>query len=122
MASSLRIPAGWVQYEPDVVAAAGTFTTVAAVGMYAKRRNLIHCCINILITTNGTAATNIQAGLPFTATSTFMRYMGCGNNGTGSVLAFVNPLATRIIIYQYNFNYPGGDGESVRVSVTYEGA
>lgn len=122
MASNLRIPAGWVAYTPTVTAGSGTFTTATALGMYAKRRNLIHCCINFIITTNGTAATNIQGSLPFPATSTTMRYVGSGLNAAGQMFCFVNPLATTVICYQYDFSYPGGDGFVPRVTFTYEGA
>src|SRR6187551_965140 len=66
----------WSTYTPTITAGTGTFTTVSGAGRYKKIGRVVHLFILVTITTNGTAASWVQATLPVNANNA--GYMGCG--------------------------------------------
>ncbi len=78
--------------------------------------------IRIVITTNGTGATYIDATLPVTPTTETFVLPGRAALVSGKMLqGFINNSA-HIAIYNYDNSYPAVDGESLTVSGIYEAA
>jgi hypothetical protein len=109
---------GWTTYTPTVTAGSGTFTTVSATGRYKRIGKLVCVQMTITITTNGTAAANVQGTLPFTGQGdtqgVFREGAATGNCGIMS-----NSGATAIF-RTFTNGYPGGTGYVLAGSLTYE--
>lgn len=110
-------------YTPTITAGAGTFTSVAATGEYQKLQDkLYYVSIDIVITTNGTAATNVKATLPFsTANNSISQTInGAETNNTGKGIAgTMTANSTNINLYFSDSTYPGADGSKIHVEGIY---
>lgn len=116
---AVEYPGAWLAYTPTITAASGTFTTVSATGLYARVGNVINANVSITITTNGSAAGAIIITLPAAATSSAV---GCGreNTATGDLLqVYVAGGGSTATVYTYSNAYPGGNGRTLYLSVTY---
>lgn len=67
--NGVDIATAWTAYTPTVSATSGTFTTVSATGRYKQIGKTIHMQADVTMTNVGTAVTNLQITLPFTAAS-----------------------------------------------------
>ena len=113
------LAAAWTAYTPTVTAASGTFTTVSASGRYLNIGKLTFVQINVVVTTNGTAAGNVQATLPNTAFNTNYVMTGREILITGKQLEVVTST-TKVLIFNYDGTYPAGSGYSLMISGCYE--
>lgn len=104
----------------SVLAGDGSITSATANGRYTKIGNVIVASVEVIITTNGTGAAFIIVDLPF-ANNASMGMTGAGRDvSTGIQLqASVDPSGTSMIILNYNNTYPGADGRTLRVTMTY---
>lgn len=108
-------------WTPTVAAGSGSFTTVSAVGTYTKIGRVVIIDVRVTITTNGTAATLVQASLPFTsAGSNYAVGAGRETSATGTMLQnIIYATDTNTAILNYNNTYPGASGYVLVVSNTY---
>lgn len=107
-------------YTPTVTAGSGTFTTVSATGIYTKIGRQVKVDADIVITTNGTAASFVNFTLPFTSGATFLYSGGGRSNTTGLMLqCFCNPASTTASVLTALNAYPGGDGTRLFVTLIY---
>ena len=123
-APALQETAGWTSYVPTITAGVGTFTTVSATGRYRQIGKTVNFKLQIVITTNGTAATSISATLPVAANSTNPSVVvgRCAAVSGKMVQGLINTSATTVVLLTYDNLYPGATGESVDVSGNYESA
>lgn len=112
----------WTAYTPTVTAASGTFATLGTVtGRYLAIGKAINIEIYIPITSNGTAANNINATLPFSASAFGYVLSGRANAVSGKMLlGVIQPSASNINIFDYNNAYPGANNEQIIISGVYE--
>jgi len=107
-------------WTPTITAGSGTFTTVSAVGTYVKVGRIVHVFLTVTITTNGTAAVNVVATLPFTAASTSAVAVGRENNVSGNILqGFIVSGGATMNIFTATNTYPGGSGTSLILTGSY---
>lgn len=108
-------------YTPSLAAGSGAFTSATAFGRYVRRGKVVDVTIEVSITTNGTAATSVIAGLPFTAASPRSYYAsGVEAAVTGNaVQGRIEPGGSTIVL-QTAGAYPGGNGRLIGVTFTYE--
>jgi hypothetical protein len=122
----VTLPEPFTTYTPVVTAGSGAFTTVSATGRYRRIGKLVFIEIDITITTNGTAAGNVTATLPFTGVNAAgFAYAGLlfgrAGNISGKLLqGFVVANASQVNIFNYDNSYPGASGERLIVSGFYE--
>jgi len=107
-------------WSPGIAAGSGTFTNVSATGEYTKIGNLVTASVEIVITTNGTAAGFITCSLPFTS-SAVMGKIGWGRDvTTGPMLsATVDAASSSMLIVRYDNAYPGASGRTLRATISY---
>lgn len=108
-------------WTPTITAGSGTFTTVSGNGTYTKIGREVHVKVQIVITTNGTAAAYVVATLPFTSSATNYA-QGCGRETaiTGTMLQSITYASDgNITILTYNNAYPGASGYTLMVTQTY---
>lgn len=103
-------------WTPVITASAGTFTSVAGSGTYTKIGRAVHITVSINITTLGTAAGGLIFTSPFTAANV-------GNGGgrdttTGNQLQAILS-GTSCSVFTYSNGFPGGNGSSLQISVTF---
>lgn len=112
----------WRSYTPTITAGSGTFTTVTGSGIYKLWNDTCEYIIQVVITTNGTAASDVRATLPVTSNAGTLRAIGAGRetSGGGKMLqAQVSSAASTVIIYNYDNTYPGADGYQLYVQGNY---
>ena len=110
----------WIAYTPTLTSGTGTLTTATASGRYRRNGNTLFIRIGITITTNGTAAQNLQVTLPnswTSATSTALASRESGVTGfSGSAITSGNV----IFITKYDGTYLGGNSYSISVAGVIE--
>jgi hypothetical protein len=110
----------WKLYTPTLSAATGTLSSASASGKYQISGNAVTFEVQIVITTNGTAAGAVIASLPKTS-KTQMVGNGRANAVSGKMLqAIAGSSATSASIYNYDGTYPGANGEVLLATGTYE--
>lgn len=113
----------WTSYTPTVSAQSGTFTTTSATGSYLQIGKIVFFQLSVSITTNGTAATSVQATLPVTPASSDFAWVGRATGISGKLLIAYNQIAIGSVSMQnYDATYPGANGEVLKVSGTYQSA
>lgn len=109
-------------WTPTITTGSGTITTLGTVtGSYTKIGRQVTATVNIPITTNGTGAGQINASLPFTAASG-PGWIGAGREtvSAGAMLqGWVPSGGTTVAIWTTNNAYPGGNGFTLVLTVTY---
>lgn len=111
----------WTTYTPTITAGSGTFTTTSASGRYQQIGKTVFVFISIVITTNGSAATFVQATLPVTGRSDGYVLAGRENAVAGLMLqGFISAGVIQIV--NYDNTYPGGNGKTLLLSGLYEAA
>lgn len=108
----------WTSYTPVLSCGSGTLTSASATGRYKTLGKTVFVQVSILITTNGTCATNIQATLPFLGNGAYL-LAGREGSATGKALNAI-VATTVVIITNYDNTYPGADGGVVQASGVYE--
>jgi hypothetical protein len=107
-------------WTPTVTSSAGTFTTVTGgTGKYTQNGRTVFVRLQILITTNGTAAGNIQFTLPFrpiedTPFAAFETDV-TGFAGTG----YFQNAGNKGVLVKYDGTYLGGNSYRIDIAGTY---
>lgn len=113
----------WTTYTPSVTSGTGTFTTLGAVSGASKCiGKTCFIRINIPITTNGTAATDVRATLPggMTGAAQFV-LNGREKNISGKQLqGLIVGAGTNVTIFNYDGTYPGASGAELVLSGVIE--
>lgn len=110
----------WTAYTPTITASAGTFTTVSGSGRYLVQGKIVHFTIEVVITTNGTAAGQIIATLPFPNVNMVRHAIGREDTLTGYAVVGLLEGGPNVKIMRYDDSYPGGDGKDIRITGSYE--
>jgi hypothetical protein len=114
----------WTNFTPTITAGVGTFTSVAGSGRFFRVGRTIEVRVSIVITTNGTAATDIRFTLPVIASAALAALAGGGaaRDDTAGLMCqcYVPASSTLGIITRYDNLYPGATGKTIYAWATYE--
>lgn len=113
----------WIAFTPTVTATVGTFTTVSATGLYKQISKTVHIQMAITITTNGTAATQVNATLPVTVetgASTDFVLTGRAKTANIALQVYCQDAGTTLGIVRYDGTYPGASGEVLIITGTIQ--
>lgn len=112
----------WTAYTPVITAGAGAFTTVSAAGRFKQIGKTVFVCIDITVTTNGTAASFVVATLPALNNSSLQSLIAGREAGvTGKMLQGIIPISSSTVtIVNYDNSYPGANGALLTVNGSYE--
>lgn len=116
------LTSGWKSFPTVVTSGTGTITTLGTVTFqYYETEKKVNFVLNIAITTNGTAATNIQATLPFVNNATLAAVaIGRENALTGKALqGYIAAGSSSIFIVDTANVYTGGNGSILWISGFY---
>lgn len=121
-ATLTAMQAAWTPYTPTVTPSSGAFTTVSASGRYKQIGKTVHVGLLVNITTNGTAAGNIQVSLPIQCSGLcYAAITGREVNVTGKMLqGYIAGGSTAMYIWNYDNSYAGGTGYAFYISAVYE--
>jgi hypothetical protein len=98
-------------FTPVITAGTGAFTSVSATFRYKLLGKTAFFSLNIFITTNGTAAANVQATTPFTFAAQQV-FVGRANQSSGKMLqGSCSAGVAGLVIWNYDNTYPGASGE-----------
>ncbi len=116
-----------IAWTPTITASSGTFTTTSATAFYQldpTDTNYVNFRLGIAITTNGTAAGEVRASLPFTSSADGVAAAVVGYEGSTStsVLGIIGSSSASLRILKYYSTYPGGDGKSLTIVGRYRKA
>lgn len=116
-----------IAWTPTITASSGTFTATSATAFYQLDPAdplIVEGRIAIAITTNGTAAGEVRATLPFTSSADGVAAAVVGYEGsTGvSVLGIIGTSSNSLRILKYDGTYPGGSGTSLTLVFRYRRA
>ena len=118
-------PSAWQTYVPVITASAGAFTTVSATGQFMRFGKLVAVEAQILITTNGTAATAILATLPFNTPNVAGTNQFLGGQDITAGLALcgnIAPNTSTLTLVKYDGTYPGANGKTLIFGGVYQSA
>jgi hypothetical protein len=115
----------WKAYTPTAVPFTGAFGAYTTAGRYRQVGKTVNVAIQLTITTNGTAAGNIQISLPLIAYSgsgaLYQVMYGREIQIVGHMLqGAINPGGTTVFVYDYTNSYAGGTGYVLDLAGTYE--
>lgn len=114
------VTGAWAAYTPSVSAGSGSFTSVSATGAYLQMGKTVFVRLHVNITTNGSAAGSVSAGLPVTPKSgVFQSLFGTEANVTAKTLQGIISGSVAII-RNLDATYPGGNGYSLNLNGSYE--
>jgi len=116
-----------IAWTPTITASSGTFTTTSVSAFYQLDPSdplIVEGRIAIAITTNGTAAGEVRATLPFTSSGDAVAAAATGFEGTTgvSVLGIIGTSSNSLRILKYDGTYPGGSGTSLTLVFRYRRA
>jgi hypothetical protein len=124
-----EIDDGWTTFSTfAVTAGSGSFTLVEAkAGKYKRLGRVLIFAFQFNITTNGTAGTNIQVGLPV-ASDPNARAVGGIYINTGGVITTGSILVdgasaigvSSSVLVKHDGTYPGASGANVKGTIIYE--
>jgi hypothetical protein len=110
-------------FTPTLTSAGGTLTSVSVgTGYYTKVGNVVTIMCKPVITTNGTGSSAIYiGGFPFSLVGSGAVYSGAGREDAvaGFVFGFSSQGATSLYVSKYDNTYPGGNGHSFGIMITY---
>lgn len=112
--ASTAFNGAWYSYTPTVTANTGTFTSVSGVGAYKISGGMMDYSITVTITTNGTAAGDVEATLPKTPLGNCTG-VGRETGATGKQLQTL-AVSNRETIWYYDGTYPGANGHVLTIS------
>jgi hypothetical protein len=113
----------WQTYTPTLSASSGTLTSASATGVYIRRGNIVYIKVAITITTNGTAAGQLQFTVPIASTGAYGNALhGFERALTGNaVVGFIDGGGSTIAYFKnYNGAYPGANGYVFNINGFYE--
>jgi hypothetical protein len=114
----------FVTYAPVITAGSGAFTTVSATGRYRIIGKLVFIQITVTITTNGTAATQVNVTLPFASVNVAgVNHVipGRATAVSGKMLQGIVGVNSAVLaVVNYDNSYPGASGETLVLSGFYE--
>ena len=112
--------AGWTTYVPSVASVSGTITAYAVnSARYLNVGTTVWVTVQVTITTNGTGATAIDIGLPFTsATATCID--GFNVSGPFALSGSIASSSAAATTYKYDGTYPAASGNVLRYAFIYE--
>jgi hypothetical protein len=106
-------------FTSTVTSGTGTLTTVnGSTSYYYIIGSFCYLMVNILITTNGTGATDIRATFPIPTTDTSQGGYGSSPSLIPLMVAFNS--TTQLNIRKYDGTYPGADGRYLGATVIYK--
>jgi len=116
-----------ISWTPTITASSGTFTTTSATAFYQLDPAdplIVEGRIAIAITTNGTAAGEVRASLPFTSSADGVAAAATGYEGSAGigVLGIIGTSSNSLRILKYDGTYPGGSGKSLTLVFRYRRA
>lgn len=98
---------------PAPTSGSGTLTTAAATVRWQKDGDWVSFSCTVVITTNGTGATDLRATMPYTAAET----TPCHGTDNGVTFALTGHVTGATLLFKkYDGTYPGGDGVTLRMS------
>jgi len=110
-------------FTPTLTSSGGTLTSVSVgTGYYTKVGNVVTINCRPAITTNGTGSGAIYiGGFPFALTGSGSVFSGAGREDSvvGYVFGFSSQGATSLYVSKYDNTYPGGNGHSFGIMITY---
>lgn len=114
----------WTAYTPALTVGSGSLTLASASGRWKKIGKTVFFSINVSITTNGTAATTLNATLPVAAASAgYSQIFACRDEGLGAFLQGRLLSGGSVVTFITSANaYPGANGSSICCTGTYESA
>jgi hypothetical protein len=111
-------------YTPTVSASSGTITTVGTTsGRYKQIGKLLYFSFTVPITTNGTAAGQMNVSMPpgFSGGPIASYFCGRETAVTGNLLqGYVSAAGTTMVVLTYSNAWPGGNGYSISCSGVIE--
>lgn len=113
----------WQTYTPTLSASSGTLTSASANGLYIRRGNIVYIKVTITITTNGTAAGQLQFTVPIASTGSYGNALhGFERALTGNaVVGFIDGGSSTVAYFKnYNGTYPGANGYVFNINGFYE--
>jgi hypothetical protein len=113
----------WTAWTPTITAGSGTITTSSVTyARYYQIGKLVLLKFSILVTDNGTGASDLRLTLPVTGISGD-NSIGSGRNlGNGNMLQVRSTSTTGLSINRYDNVYPVASGQTVVGSLVYEAA
>lgn len=116
-----------IAWTSTITASSGTFTTTSATAFYqldTEDPNYVNFRIGIAITTNGTAAGEVLASLPFASSGDAVAASASGYEGSAgvSILGIIGTSSSSLRILKYDGTYPGGTGKSLTLVGRYRRA
>jgi hypothetical protein len=121
--SYIENPLGWpayFTYTPSLSSNAGAFTNASVTGRYKTNGNLLTCFNTLTITTNGTASSFTNIGMPVTTVAFNTAGVGVETGVTGFI-ARADLLASTSIMRmtKYDGTYLGGNGYVITTCIHY---
>jgi hypothetical protein len=110
----------WIAYTPTLTSGTGTLTSATASGRYRRSGNTLFIRIGITITTNGTAAQNLQITLPNSWTSATSTALAVRESGVTGFAGSAITSSNTIFITKYDGTYLGGNSYNISVSGVIE--
>jgi hypothetical protein len=106
---------------PTVTSGSGAFTTVASVVAKRQRGKYVSFSVEINITTNGTAATDIRiVGFASPVPVRITSHAGTKATSGTAVNGFIDPTTGLLLIFGEGGAYAGGNGVQIVTSGVYE--
>ncbi len=110
-------------WSPTITSGTGSITTLGTVvARYRTVGGMVFISLYVVITTNGTGATDVRATLPFASASVAV-LAGRENVATGVMIqGTISAGSSLVRMFTYNNLYPGGSGYELQLSGWYERA
>jgi hypothetical protein len=107
-------------YTATLSAGSGTYTSISQSLKYTRMGRVVNVTGYIFITTNGTAATNLQFTLPFNcADAKNVSFGGRENQSNGSMFGGTTISTSTVAITKYDGTYLGGAAYNFPISFSY---
>lgn len=112
----------WTAFTPTITSGSGTLTSVSATGSYKLLGKIFMFHVAIVLTTNGTGATDLRFTLPASLVSAADQPMfGREYSATGKMIQAIITSATSVVLMRnYDNTYPGADGAKITLGGTLE--
>lgn len=107
-------------YTASLSAGSGTYTAISQSLKYTRMGRVVNVTGYIFITTNGTAATNLQFTLPFNcADARNVSFGGRENQSSGLMFGGATISTSTVAITKYDGTYLGGAAYNFPISFSY---
>jgi hypothetical protein len=106
----------WTDFTPALSSGTGTFTAATATCRYNRNGTMLWVKYEIVITTNGSAATDVRVTLPVTKVSGNWSFYGFKTTDNKALTGRVLDGLAEVRIFLYDGTYPGADARSLYVS------